>query len=76
MYFIAILIVLLVIGYLVSLQLDGTPPGATENTEQTGVEAPRVPARPQDVPGFGRQMDAFMNEAAADRAKRIEAGEQ
>jgi hypothetical protein len=39
------------------------------------VAVPAVPTRPQDVPGFERQVEGYVNDLAAERAKQLEQAE-
>lgn len=79
MRIIVILLALLAVGFLISRQLD-TGSGSTAEIEKAaegaGMDVPRVPSRPQDVQGFEQDMNKFMNDAAAERAKQIEQAEQ
>lgn len=73
MRFVLLLIVLLVIGLLVNRQLGD--PGSTEamvSEPSAEMAVPNIPTKPQDVPKFEQDMDAFMKANAAERARQLE----
>lgn len=57
-----------IVGVLAARQLTG-PPAAPVSTD---AGTPTVPERPQDVEGFERDMDRFMDESAAARRDALE----
>lgn len=57
-----------IVGLLAARQLTG-PPAAPTSTD---AGTPAVPERPQDVEGFERDMDRFMDESAAARRDALE----
>lgn len=74
MRMILLLAALLIVGLLVYRQLDtgvSTPPADLE-AEQGQLQAPRVPTNPEDLPSFERDMNQFMDDAAAKQADQIE----
>jgi len=73
MRMVALLLALLVVGLLVARQLDGGSPAQVQKPEAiSDVAVPAVPVRPQDVPGFERQVEGYVNDLAAERAKQLE----
>lgn len=65
------LLSLLIVGLLVYRQLEGGPsPTAGEAGERVG--APRVPTNPDQLPAFERQMNEYVDDQAAERARAIE----
>ena len=76
MRLVALLLALLVVGLLVARQLDGGSPAQVQKPEAISDVAvpavPAVPTRPQDVPGFERQVEGYVNDLAAERAKQLE----
>lgn len=76
MRMVALLLALLVVGFLVARQLDGGAPAQVQKPEAiSDVAVPAVPTRPQDVPGFERQVEGYVNDLAAERAKQLEQAE-
>jgi len=76
MRMVALLLALLVVGLLVARQLDGGSPAQVQKPEAiSDVAVPAVPVRPQDVPGFERQVEGYVNDLAAERAKQLEQAE-
>ncbi|MBW8316570.1 MAG: hypothetical protein K0M73_17065 [Hydrogenophaga sp.] len=73
---VALLLALLVVGLLVARQLGGGSPAQVQKPEAiSDVAVPAVPVRPQDVPGFERQVEGYVNDLAAERAKQLEQAE-
>jgi len=76
MRMVALLLALLVVGLLVARQLSGGAPAQAQKPEampDVAVPAmPTVPTRPQDLPGFERQVEGYVNDLAAERAKQLE----
>jgi len=73
MRMVALLLALLVVGLLVARQLDGGSPAQVQKPEaNSDVAVPAVPVRPQDVPGFERQVEGYVDDLAAERAKQLE----
>ncbi|MCG2654206.1 MAG: hypothetical protein L6414_01930 [Hydrogenophaga sp.] len=76
MRLVVLLLALLVVGLLVARQLNGGAPAQVEKPDAiSDVAVPAVPVRPQDVPGFERQVDGYVNDLAAERAKQLEQAE-
>jgi len=76
MRMVALLLALLVVGLLVARQLDGGSPAQGQKPEAiSDVAVPAVPTRPQDVLGFERQVEGYVNDLAAERAKQLEQAE-
>ncbi|MDO9030316.1 MAG: hypothetical protein Q7V09_07770 [Hydrogenophaga sp.] len=76
MRLVVLLLALLVVGLLVARQLNGGAPAQVEKPDAiSDVAVPAVPVRPQDVPGFERQMEGYVNDLAAERAKQLEQAE-
>ncbi|NWF45591.1 hypothetical protein F3K02_10075 [Hydrogenophaga sp. D2P1] len=76
MRMVALLLALLVVGLLVARQLDGGAPAQVQKPEAiSDMAVPAVPVRPQDVPGFERQVEGYVNDLAAERAKQLEQAE-
>ena len=76
MRMVALLLALLVVGLLVARQLNGGAPAQVQKPEAiSDVAVPAVPVRPQDVPGFERQVEGYVNDLAAERAKQLEQAE-
>lgn len=77
MRLIAVLLTLLIVGFLVQKQLGGGdveyPDSASESTRE-GV--PRVPTTPGQVQAFEAQMNEFVVDEAARRAAEMEAAER
>lgn len=78
MRLIAILLALLIVGFLAYKQVE--PRSGNQTQEAQGVSdsnAPKVPVKPNEVEQFGVQMNDYMKEEAAKRATAIdEAGAQ
>lgn len=76
MRLIAILLALLIVGFLVNKQME---PRADKNMGEaqavSGPNAPKVPTNPNEGNQFGEQMDDYMKNEAAKRAEAIEAAE-
>lgn len=79
MRLVVLLLALLVVGLLVARQLGGGSPAQVQKPEAISDVAvptvPAVPTRPQDVPGFERQVEGYVNDLAAERAKQLEQAE-
>ncbi|MBU4180076.1 MAG: hypothetical protein KJ565_00155 [Gammaproteobacteria bacterium] len=76
MRLVVLLLALLVVGLLVARQLNGGAPAQVEKPDAiSDVAVPAVPVRPQDVPGFERQVEGYVNDLAAERAKQLEQAE-
>ena len=79
MRMVALLVALLVVGLLVARQLGGGSPAQVQKPEAISDVAvpavPAVPTRPQDVPGYERQVEGYVNDLAAERAKQMEQAE-
>lgn len=76
MRMIVVLLALLVVGLLVVRQLGGGSPAKVEKPAAiSDVSVPAVPVRPQDVPEFERQVESYVNDLAAERAKQMEQAE-
>ena len=76
MRLVVLLLALLVVGLLVARQLGGGSPAQVQKPEAiSDVAVPAIPVRPQDVPGFERQVEGYVNDLAAERAKQMEQAE-
>ncbi|HAX18880.1 MAG TPA: hypothetical protein DCY64_01190 [Hydrogenophaga sp.] len=76
MRLVVLLLALLVVGLLIARQLGGDAPAQVEKPDAiSDVAVPAVPVRPQDVPGFERQVEGYVNDLAAERAKQLEQAE-
>ena len=79
MRLVVLLLALLVVGLLVARQLGGGAPAQVQKQEAISDVAvpamPTVPTRPQDVPKFEQQVEGYVNELAAERAKQLEQAE-
>lgn len=79
MRMVVLLLALLVVGLLVARQLGGGAPVQVEKPDAiSDVAVPAVPVRPvrpQDVPEFERQVEGYVNDLAAERAKQMEQAE-
>jgi hypothetical protein len=76
MRLVALLLAFLVVGLLVARQLGGGAPARVEQPAAlSDVAVPAVPVRPQDVPGFERQVEGYVNDLAAERARQLEQAE-
>ena len=70
MKMIGLLMALLVVGWLVYGQLNlATPPTLVDNNENG---APRVPTTPQQLEQFDQDINQFVIDSAAERARQIE----
>ena len=77
MRFIVLLIALLVIGLLINRQLSKPPATSPDAVDtNTGVQVPKVPNQVSEVPKFEKDINAFMDDAAAERARQLEEQEQ
>ena len=77
MRLVVLLLALLVVGLLVARQLGGGgAPAQVQKPEAISDVAvpavPAVPTRHQDLPGFERQVEGYVNDLAAERAKQLE----
>lgn len=73
MRMIVVLLALLVVGLLVVRQLGGGSPAKVEKPAAVSdVAVPVVPTRPEDVREFERQVEGYVNDLAAERAKQME----
>jgi hypothetical protein len=69
---IALLAVLLVVGFLVYRQLGPVAtPGHDSGSSAAGVETPAVPTTANDLQRFDREMNDFVRDAAADRERTM-----
>lgn len=79
MRLIVLLLAVLVAGPLVARQLSSSPPAQVArpdaNAAADAPAVPVVPTRPQDLPGFEKQMEGYVSDLAADRAKQLEQAE-
>ena len=77
MRLILLLLALLIVGWLVYQQLAGVPERAVETPAgAAGVEVPRVPQRPEDLPAFEQQMQQFMHDSTEERRRQLDALER
>ncbi|MDS4041760.1 MAG: hypothetical protein RKP20_11340 [Candidatus Competibacter sp.] len=67
-----LLLVLAVIGLTLAKLLGGKPPAPAIPREASDRALPAVPTRPQDLKGFERDMNRFIQDAATERANREE----
>lgn len=76
MRLVVVLLALLMVALLVTRQLGGSLPAQVEKpvAGSEGV-VPAMPVRPQDVPGFERQVEGYVNDLAAERAQQLERAE-
>jgi hypothetical protein len=66
-----LLLALAVIGVGLAQWLGHKPPApATPQTAQSSPTPPAVPTRPQDVKAFGQDLNRFMEDTAAQRARQ------
>ena len=76
MRIVAVLLALLAVALLVARQLGGGSPAQVEKPAAlSDVAVPAMPVRPQDVPGFERQVEGYVNDLAAERAQQLERAE-
>ena len=80
MRLVAVLLALLVVGLLVARQLGGGgSPAQVQKPEAISDVAvpamPTVPTKPQDLPQFEKQVEGYVNDLAAERAKQLEQAE-
>jgi len=73
MRLVVILLALAIVGFLVYGQIGKVwvPPDDLPDTG-SGVEAPRVPQRVQELPAFEGQMERFMDATHEERQRRLE----
>jgi len=77
MKLILLLVALLVVGLLVTQQLNKGEDASAEQAAETGTdEPPKVPTNPADVPKFEQDMSKFMEDEAARQAERMEQATQ
>ncbi len=78
MRLLGLVITLLLIGYLITVQLQSTSGSAAyEDTlraeSELGVDSPpRVPTSPEDVPAFKEDFNNYINQQTEKRAQEIE----
>lgn len=73
MRLIVVLLSLLIVGLLVYRQLEGNPPrtgGKAGESERVG--APRIPTNPDQLPAFEQQVNDYVEDQAAERARAVE----
>ncbi len=70
MKLIGLLMALLVVGWLVYGQLNISSPPAVVNENEEGT--PRVPTTPQQLQQFDQDINQFVTDSAAERARQIE----
>lgn len=76
MRLIAILLALLIVGFLINKQMGPRSDKKMEDAQTVSdPSAPRVPTNPGEGNQFGAQMDDYMKKEAAKRAEAIEAAE-
>lgn len=79
MRMVALLLALLVVGLLVARQMGGGAPTQVKKPEAISDVAvpamPAVPTKPQDLPEFERQVEGYVSDLAAERAKQMEQAE-
>lgn len=80
MKLIVMMIALLIIGLLVIKQMAPNAEAPAEsvdvNSPDSGLETPRVPARPDEVKQFGKQMSDYLQSEAAKRAATMDAAQK
>lgn len=77
MRLIILLIALLVVGLLVSQQINNeTKPDVDRAVESSGSNVPNIPVQPQDVRQFEKDMKKFMEDENSERQKRIDQATQ
>ena len=74
MKLISLLIALLIIGFLVNKQLNSSSSLKEHDdiSDNKNISTPKVPTSPKDVKKFEKEMNDFMQDAAAQKAKRME----
>ncbi len=70
MKMIGLLLALLMVGWLVYGQLNISSPPAVVNENEEGT--PRVPTTPQQLQQFDQDINQFVTDSAAERARQIE----
>ena len=75
MRLIILLASLLIVGVLVYRQV-GTGSKVQEATVTMPSGVPRMPAKPQDVERFGKDLNKFVNDATSEQTKKIEQDSQ
>lgn len=76
MKFLSLIFALLIIGFILTQQMGGgSDPStqATRSTENSG--PPQVPNAPQGVNQFGKDMEGYLKDTAAERAENIKDAE-
>jgi hypothetical protein len=77
MKLILLLAAVLVVGLLVTQQLNkGKEPNAEQTAEMGANKPPKVPTNPGDVPKFEDDMNKFMEDEAAKQAEKIDQATQ
>ena len=63
---------LLIVGFLITKQLQSpsASPGVSQAT--SGTQVPNVPTTPQELPQFREDMTSFINQTAKEQAQQIE----
>ncbi len=73
MRMILILVALLIVGLLVSRQLNHhTLPAPEQVRQDSGVTAPKVPTQVAEVPKFEQDFNTFVEESEANRKRQLE----
>jgi hypothetical protein len=76
MKFLSLILVMLVVGVLAYKQLGGKPaPALGQSSNVTAPTPPKVPTQPNELKAFEKNINAFVDEAAKEVAKKIEAAE-
>ncbi|HET8705723.1 MAG TPA: hypothetical protein VFM46_05405 [Pseudomonadales bacterium] len=76
MRMIVVLIALLIVGLLINKQIEKSETNAKASAENTAINVPKVPTKPQDVQAFSKDMNQFVEGAAAEQKKEIEQSAQ
>lgn len=77
MKLILLLAVLLVVGLLVTQQLNKDEGASAEQAlEMEDSDPPKVPTNPEDVPKFEKDMNKFMEDEVARQAEKIDQATQ
>lgn len=72
MKYIILLIVLMVVSFAVTRQMDATPETVGADAQNQTASAPGVPSRPQDLQQFSTDMDKFVQDSAEQRRQKID----